>query len=461
MSTDTTDSRAGFPPEQPSGLFTDLYELSMAQAFVADGIVADAAFEIFFRDLTPARGYAIVSGIDAALEWLEQFRFTEADLEYLAGLGQFSAPFLDWLGKQRFTGDVDAIAEGTAVFPNEPLLRIRAPLPLAQLVETRMLNAIHSETVVATKAARIVDAAAGGGVVDFGARRAHGPDSATTAARASWIGGCIGTSNMIAGRRYGLPVMGTMAHSYVEAWPDELTAFHAFTRHYPDTVLLVDTYDTREGVKNVVRLARELGGDFHVRAIRIDSGDLAELARASRTLLDEAGLQNVRIIVSGGLNEYRMQELVASGAPIDDFGVGTDLMVSRDLPTFDFAYKLVEYDGHPRFKASPDKATLPGAKQVYRRYDGKRMVGDVIATLEEKQDGDPLLVPMMRDGARVDRERDLAAARARAAAQREALPPGLRAPEPYGQSYPVTISSHLQEETDRLYARMRAAFPPD
>lgn len=444
----------GASGEQPTALFTDLYELSMAQAYVADGILADASFEVFFRDLTPKRGYALLNGVEATVDWLERFRFSQADLEYLAGLGQFRDSFLDWLANLRFTGDVEAMPEGTAIFPHEPVMRITGPLPLVQLIETRVLNAVHYETVVTTKAARMVDAAAGAGVMDFGARRAHGVDAANRAARASWIAGCAGTSNMVAGQRFGLPVVGTMAHSYIEAWTDEPAAFRAFVRHYPDTVLLVDTYDTLRGVRNVIHLADELGADFRVRAIRIDSGDLAALAADSRALLDAAGLDQVGIVVSGGLDEQRIHDLVADGAPIDGFGVGTELVLSRDLPTLDFAYKLVEFDGQPRFKASPAKATLPGIKQVQRRWDGTRMIGDRISAAGERVDGESLLAPVMRAGARVAPSPGLATVRERATAQREALPTGLRLPTPAGDSYPVAISEHLQQEAGRLRAAM-------
>ncbi|MDZ7786637.1 MAG: nicotinate phosphoribosyltransferase [Halofilum sp. (in: g-proteobacteria)] len=366
-----------------SALFTDLYELSMAAAFVADGVDEPAEFEVFFRNLGPRRGYALAAGLETVLAWLERFRLDTAELDYLDSLGQFGPDFLDWLARARFSGDVDAMPEGTAVFPHEPMLRIRAPLPLAQLLETRVLNALHYESLVLTKAARIVDAAGGRGVVDFGARRAHGTDAALAAARAAWIAGCGGTSNMVAGQRFALPVVGTMAHSYIEAYPDELAAFRAFTAHYPETTLLVDTYDTPGGVRNVIRLARELGSAFRVGAVRLDSGDLGDLAHQARALLDEAGLHGVRIVASGGLDEHRIAELVAADAPIDGFGVGTDLVVSSDVPTLDFAYKLVAYAGEPRLKGSTGKATLPGAKQVFRRHEGERMVGDTIGGHDE------------------------------------------------------------------------------
>ena len=435
-----------------SALFTDLYELTMAQAYVADGITDSADFEFYFRALGPTRGYILAAGLESVVAACERFAFRGEDLDYLAGTGQFTDHFLEWLGNVRFEGTLTAIPEGTAVFPNEPLLRVTAPLPVAQLLETRVLNALHYESLIATKAARIVEAAAGRTVVDFGARRAHGADAAVAAARSAWISGCNGTSNMVAGRCHGLPVVGTMAHSYIEAWPTELEAFRAFVRHYPETTLLVDTYDTLGGVDNVIRLAAELGPEFRVQAVRIDSGDLGDLARRARERLDAAGLTGVSILASGGLDERGIAQLVSAGAPIDGFGVGTDLVVSRDLPTFDCAYKLVRYAGEPRMKTSSRKLSLPDAKQVFRRWDRDRMADDTIAGAHERLEGEPLLRPVMADGRRVDAPESLQTIRDRATAQRNALPDHLRSPNPIEDPYPVHISPELRELTDRLRA---------
>lgn len=436
-----------------SALFTDLYELSMAQVYRAEGIDAQADFELFFRDLDETRGYVLAGGLETVLDWLERFRFEANELEYLRSLDTFSEDFIDWLAGLRFSGEVDAMPEGTAVFPNEPLLRVRAPVALAQLLETRLLNAIHYESIATTKAARMVDAAGSAGVVDFGARRAHGVDAAVAAARSAWIAGCGGTSNMIAGQRFGLPVVGTMAHSYIETFADEREAFRAFAAHYPETTLLVDTYDTLAGVDRVVDLAERLGDEFRISAIRIDSGDLAELSRAARRRLDAAGLERVRILASGGLNEHRIAELVADGAPIDGFGVGTDLVVSRDCPTLDFAYKLVAYDDQPRLKGSTGKATLPGRKQVFRHWQGDAMVGDTIATEEENRDGEALLQPVMRGGTRLHPAEPLEALRTRAQAQRQALPADLRTAAAPRSHYPVAISDPLRALTERIIAQ--------
>lgn len=437
----------------PGGsLFTDLYELTMAQAYVTDGLTLPAEFEIYFRNPGPRRGYIVAAGLESVLGALEQFALTDPELEYLASLDQFEPPFIDWLARARFEGDVTAIAEGTPVFANEPLLRVRASLPVAQLLETRVLNAIHYESIVATKATRMVAAAGGRNVVDFGARRAHGVDASIAAARASWIAGCGGTSNMVAGRRLGLPVVGTMAHSFVQAHDDELEAFRRFTAQYPATTLLVDTYDTLEGVRNVIRLAEELGEAFQVRAIRIDSGDLEHSSRAARDLLDAAGLSEVGIILSGGLNEDRIEQLVEADVPVIGFGVGTDLVVSGDQPTLDFAYKLVSCNDQPRMKASTGKASLPGPKQVFREWHGGQMSGDTIAVAGEALAGEPLLQPVMRDGVRLEAAPELETIRNHLRTQLAALPPESRHLDTHSDEspYPVRVSEYLQGERDRL-----------
>ena len=353
--------------ETGSALLTDLYQLTMAQSYWREGMLEPAVFDLFVRRLPPGRNYLVACGLEQALEYLEALRFDNRDLAYLDSLGKFSPGFLDYLARFRFTGDVHAMAEGTVAFANEPLLEVIAPLPEAQLVETYLLNQLSYQTLVAAKASRIVTAAAGAAVVDFGLRRAHGTDAGMKAARAAYIAGVDATSNVLAGARYGIPVSGTMAHSYVLAHDSELEAFRAFTETYPDTVLLVDTYDTLGGVAQVVRLARELGEAFQVRAIRLDSGDLGALAGAARTILDDAGLGGVEIFASGDLDEHRIASLVAAGAPIDGYGVGTRMGTSADAPYLNCAYKLVAYAGRPRMKLSEQKATLPCRKQEIGR----------------------------------------------------------------------------------------------
>ena len=334
------------PPEVwTSALFTDLYELTMLQAYDAEGMTAPAVFELFFRQLPADRTYVMAAGLDDVLHYLETLRFTDDDLAWLQQQQQFSESFLHRLRDFRFTGDVYAVPEGTVVFENEPVLQVVASLPEAQLIETYVLNQIHLQSVAATKAARVVTAAQGRIVVDFGSRRSHGTDAALKVARVSYLAGAVGTSNVAAGRRYGIPVFGTMAHSYIQAHDDEMRAFRAFTQVFPETTLLVDTYDTLSGVQKVIELAQHLGPDFKVQAIRLDSGDLAALAKAARARLDQAGLGTVKIFASSGLDEHKIAALLEAQAPIDGFGVGTKLAVSADAPEIDFSYKLVVYDG--------------------------------------------------------------------------------------------------------------------
>ncbi len=437
--------------ESNVALFTDLYELTMLRSYFLEGLRAPAVFDLFVRTLPPQRNYLVACGLDDALVYLEQLSFPEQAIDDLASLDQFPPQFLEQLRSLRFTGDVLAVPEGTPVFANEPILEVVAPLPEAQLAETFLLNQIHLQTVIASKGARVVEAAAGRPVTDFGARRAHGTDAALKAARALYIAGVDATSNVLAGQRYGIPVAGTMAHSYVQAHEDEMAAFRAFVAADPETVLLVDSYDTTEGVRNVVRLARELGDRFRVRGVRLDSGDLAEHARAARGMLDEAGLQQVEIFASGGLDEHSVAELVARGAPIDGFGVGTRLDVSADAPYLDAVYKLVAYDGRGRIKLSTEKATLPGRKQVWRVSEGGEPVRDIVALHDEAIDGEPLLRPVMQGGRRLAASTvTLDEARAHAGAQRDRLPARLRGLAAAEPPYAVEVSEGLRAEYERL-----------
>lgn len=423
-------------------LFTDLYELTMGQAYAAEGMDQTAVFELYFRELPPDRRYAVAAGLTDVIEFLANFRFRDDDIEFLREAGNFSDEFLDRLPAIRFTGDVNAVAEGSVVFPYEPVVQVVAPILEAQLVETFLLNQVHFQTVVASKAARVVTAAAGRTVVDFGSRRAHGFDAALAVARASYLVGAAGTSNVLAGKRYGVPLFGTMAHSYIQAHDDEADAFEAFQSSFPETTLLVDTYDTLDGVDLVVRLAERLGDSFRVRAIRLDSGDLGELARESRRRLDEAGLGEVKIFASGGLDEHEVDRLLSEGYPIDGFGVGTKMSVSRDAPDLDFAYKLVEYAGKGRTKRSPGKRILPGKKQVYRVRDGETFSQDLVAPAEEPHDGDPLLIPVIRDGEVLPAGRvALDDSREHARAEIAGLPASFRSLEPGTTAPPVRFSS--------------------
>jgi nicotinate phosphoribosyltransferase len=440
-----------------SALFTDLYELTMSAAYFAEGMDRRAVFELFFRRMPPTRNFIIAAGLDEVLSYLEHLRFSADDLAYLADQDRFSREFLDFLAELRFTGDVDALPEGTPVFPDEPLIRVEAPVIEAQLVETMVLNQIHFQSIAASKAARVVMAADGRDVVDFGSRRAHGADAALKVARTSYLAGAAGTSNVLAGKIYGVPIFGTMAHSYVQSHDDEAGALRAFAEVHPDTTLLVDTYGTLEGVRTVVELSRDDERPLRVGGIRLDSGDLGELARQSRRLLDEGGLEHVKIFASSGLDEYTIRELVESGAPIDGFGVGTNMAVSDDAPGLDMAYKLVEYAGRPRMKLSTSKVMHPGPKQVFRSVDGGRMVHDVIARADEELAGQPLLEPVMRGGRRLAAgEISLEDARARAREQLGRLPDRLLGIEARELEYPVSFSPALERALEDLSGSLEA-----
>jgi nicotinate phosphoribosyltransferase len=408
-------------------------------------------FSLFVRRLPEQRNFLLACGLDDVLTFLETCRFDDAALEYLHSLGRFSRPFLKSLADFRFTGDVYAVPEGTPVFANEPLLEIQAPISEAQLVEAFVMNQINLQTLLASKAARVVQAAQGREIVDFGLRRIHGIDAGLKAARAFHVAGVHATSNVAAGQAYGLRVAGTMAHSYVQAHDDEYDAFRAFARLYPDTILLVDTYDTLAGVRKVVDLARELGPAFRISAVRLDSGDLLELAVGARRMLDEAGLHSVGIFASGNLNEREIARLLAAGAPIDGFGVGTDMGVSRDAPSLDIAYKLVEYAGQARLKLSTGKKLLPGRKQIFRVERDNTADYDVLGRRGEQLGGRPLLERVMAGGERCPAGQvTLNEARARAGAELDRLPARLRGIDPASPPYLVEISEALHHESEVL-----------
>ena len=373
----------------------------MIQAYWLERLYDEAVFSLFVRRLPRGRNFLLACGLEDALQYLETVRFTQDELDYLGRRPEFQEPFVRWLADFRFRGEVRAVPEGTPVFAGESILEVAAPLAEAQLVETLVLNQVHLQTTLASKAARVVLAARGRTVVDFGMRRMHGTDAALKGARAFFIAGVSATSNVLAGQVYGIPVAGTMAHSYIQVHASELDAFRAFSAIYPATTLLVDTYDTLEGVRRVIRLAEEQGADFRVRAIRLDSGDLGALAREARALLDGAGLGQVRIFASGGLDENEIARLVDQDAPIDAFGVGTAMGVSADTPTLDMVYKLTQYAGSGRIKLSPGKAVLPGPKQIFREEVDGIAVRDVIACATEQRPGRALLAPVMQQGRRL------------------------------------------------------------
>jgi nicotinate phosphoribosyltransferase len=436
-------------------LFADLYELTMVQGYLEEGLSGEAVFTVFVRRLPECRNFLLACGLDAVLGYLERLRFTDEDVAYLRSLGRFSNRLFDWLLDFRFEGSVYALPEGTPVFANEPILEIVAPVSHAQLVETAVMNQIHVHTVMASKGVRCVMAARGRTVIDFGARRTHGIDASLDAARAFHIAGIHGTSNVLAGKIYGLPLAGTMAHSYVQAHHDEREAFRAFARMFPGTTLLVDTYDTLTGVQRVIELAGERGGDFQIGAIRLDSGDLGTLAREARGLLDTAGLKEIRIFASSDLDEYGIAALVKADAPIDGFGVGTAMGVSSDAPFLDIVYKLSEYAGEGRMKVSRSKSVLPGRKQVFRLEEHGRGTGDVIGRLGEALEGRQLLRLVMQQGRRTsDGEDGLDAARRRAAEELARLPSRVTSLERAEPPYQVSISTALEQFAADVHKRV-------
>jgi nicotinate phosphoribosyltransferase len=433
--------------DENAALLTDLYELTMASSYFARDMNQTATFELFVRHLPEERRFLIACGIADGLRYLEELRFLPEAIAYLRQLGLFAEPFLSFLANLRFSGEVWAMQEGEAVFAEEPLLRVTAPLIEAQIVETFLLNCIGFQTLVASKAARITLAARGRPFVDFSPRRDHGADAALRGARAAFIGGASGTSNVLAGAVYGLPLNGTMAHSYVMAFDREQDAFRAFARDYGSgATLLIDTYDTLEGARRAVGVARQLQAEgVRIGAVRLDSGDLATLAGGVRRILDQAGFAEIRIVASGDLDEHRIAELLACGAPIDAFGVGTQLGTSADAPALGGVYKLVE-DAHGlRVKLAAGKETVPGRKQVYRFLEGGRYARDVIALHDEPiAAGVPLLGKVMAAGRRLADAEPLSAAAARCAATLAHLPAEIRLLAPGGAPYPVSRSPALE-----------------
>jgi nicotinate phosphoribosyltransferase len=424
-----------------AALLIDLYELTMAASYHARGLNDIATFELSARHLRPGRTFLMCAGLETAIGYLESVCFDDDAVGYMRGLGLFGEDFLSYLREIRFTGDVHAIPEGEVVFAGEPLLRVTAPRIEAQIAETFVLNAYGHATATASKAARVVLAADGRPVVDFSARRNAGADASVQAARSSWIAGWAGTSNIAAGKQLGIPVYGTMAHSYVLSFADEAAAFEAYAQDFPTScVLLIDTFDVEQGARHAAGIAAR-GHD--VRAVRIDSGDLGELARAVRAILDDAGLQRTGIFLSGDLDEYRIRDLLAAGTPASAFGVGTELATPADAPSLGLIYKLVDDAQGAKAKLSTGKSTVPAVKQVWRRVGD----GDVIGLEGEELDGRPLLAPVMRDGRRVGPPGSIAEARNRAAAEVRTLPARLREirdPGDEPEPYPVELSPGLR-----------------
>lgn len=439
--------------EPESLLLTDLYQLAMLQAYAEHGLSRPAVFEFFVRKLPARRGFLVAAGLEQAADFLEGARFSAADRDALRRMGQFPDAFIDSLADFRFSGDVDAMPEGTVFFADEPILRVTAPLPEAQLMETRLVNLLHFATVIASKAARLVLAAPGKQLVDFGLRRAHGAEAGMLAARASYVAGFAGTATLAAALRFGMPAYGTMAHSFIQAHDDEATAFEHFARSRPHgLVLLIDTYDTERAAETVAQLAPRLAAEgIRIQGVRLDSGDLGAHARRVRAILDAHDLRDIIIFASGGLDEEALAVLTRERAPIDGYGVGTSLTTSSDAPALDCAYKLQEYDGIARRKRSEGKATWPGRKQVWRRYaeDGS-FAGDIIGLESDVHAGEKLLLPVLRAGRRVRPPPGLDAVRAHAAEQLRRLPGPLCRLE--AAAYPVEVSDRvraLAQECDR------------
>jgi len=416
---------------RPGNLLTDLYQLTMGQAYFLRDMHQPAVFELFSRKLPAARRFLIAAGLEQAVHYLQNLSFSASEIDYLAGTGLFRPRFLDYLSGLRFSGSLHAMPEGTPFFADEPILRVTAPIIEAQLVESRILNIVHFQTLIASKAVRCVLAGGGRRMIDFGMRRAHEADAALYAARATYIAGFDSTATVEAGRRFGIPLSGTMAHSFIEAHEHEEDAFREFVASYPgEATLLVDTYDTRRATEMVGRLARERATrneQSRIRAIRIDSGDLAEDTRAARTILDRHLCHDVGIVLSGGLDEHQVADLVRANVPADAFGIGTSVDVSADAPALDMVYKLQEYAGKPRRKRSPGKATWPGTKQVFREHGAHdRIIGDSVGLDSETVPGQRLLVPVLERGRAVVALPSLKGTREFCAHQVARLPPAMR-----------------------------------
>jgi nicotinate phosphoribosyltransferase len=441
----------------PSPLLTDLYQLAMMQAYVEAGRTETAVFEFFVRRLPPERRFLVAAGLAQVVEWLRALRFGEAECAWLRASDLVSPALVDRLAGLRFAGDVDAMPEGRVFFADEPILRVSAPLPIAQFVETRLINLLHVQTVIASKAAHLRLAAPTRMLIDYGLRRAHGAEAGLFAARAAWIAGFDGTATLRAAAAWGIPAQGTMAHAFVQAFDDESEAFAAFAAARPkDLVLLIDTYDcARAATRIVALLPRFAAAGIRIAGVRIDSGDLVAEARRVRAILDAGGLAHVRIIASGGIDEADLVAHARADAPIDGYGIGTCLATASDAPALDCAYKLQDYAGVARRKRSAGKTTWPGRKQVWRRYaaDGT-IAGDTLSLETDPQPGEALLVPVMRGGAVVDADLlDLGAARQLCRDDLARLPEALRAPTQCGFAPEIAPAlRRLASEIDRRVA---------
>ena len=441
-------------------LFVDLYELTMAQAYLQSGQTGHATFSLYFRNFPANRAYYVFCGLESAVNYLEDLKYSESDLDTLDSMGLFDSMLLDYLASFEFTGSVRGMKEGEIFFPNEPVIEVSGPIVECQIAETLLINQVNMESMLATKAARVVEAAAGREVVDFASRRTHGLDAGLKFARASYIAGFDGTSNVRAATMYGIPAVGTMAHSYISTFDSETAAFSSYADSFPtSSTFLVDTYDTLEGVRSAIEVGQGMRAcGSSLRAIRLDSGGMTALSIRAREMLDQAGLQDVRILASSGLDEYSISDLVRSGAQIDGFGVGTRVGASADAPFTDFVYKLVEYDGKPMMKLSPGKASLPEAKQVFRICDSNGTFDyDVISHADQaihNTKGSPLLHLVMKNGQPTAPLPDLDAIRQYHREQIQRLPPTLLGATSQG-SYRVETSAELLTLSEQLKNRGR------
>ncbi len=441
------------PLGQRLALLTDLYQLTMAACYFDQDMHEEATFSLFIRKYPEGRGYFVAAGLVEALEYLTTLRFTEADLAYLDSTGMFQTKFLDYLKGVRFTGEVHALPEGSIFFKDEPILEVSAPILEAQLAETFIINAVSFQTLIASKASRSVHAAQGRPLVDFSLRRTHGADAGLKVARASYLAGFLGTSNVLAGKRYDIPIFGTMAHSYITSFEQEINSFRVFSRVFPrSTTLLIDTYDNLSGAKNAVKVAKEMESrGERLEFVRLDSGDMAAISKEVRQILDDHGLDYVRILASGGFDEFKITRLIEAGCRIDSFAVGTKMGVSADAPYFDIAYKLVKYADRPVMKLSTGKVTLVDQKQVWRFADEKgRLSRDVISLRDEKvAGGTPLLQQVMHDGKISSPQPSLQEARRFFQEQFALLPEDYKdLKEP--PRYPVELSPGLKDLQNRV-----------
>jgi nicotinate phosphoribosyltransferase len=444
-----------------SALFIDLYELTMAASFFENRMFEPATFSLFIRDYPPARRYFVSAGLADVLEYLENLRFTPEELEYLEKTGLFKPEFLSYLENFRFRGDAYAIPEGRLFFVNEPLFEVTASLIEAQVIETFVINATHLQVMIATKASRCVHAAWPRNLVDFSLRRTHGTDAGMKVARASAIGGFVGTSNVLAGKIYGIPVFGTMAHSFIQSFENEIDAFRAFARTFPENaVLLVDTYDTLSGNRIAAQVGQEMSREGKkLKGIRLDSGDIARLSKSTRKVLQKAGLEEATIFASGGFDEYKIQDVLSRGGDVDSFGVGTKMGVSADAPYLDMAYKLVQYAGRPVLKLSSGKETLASEKQVFRFKTSKdKMRKDIIGLRDDNfNEGEPMLTRVMRKGKTSVKLPPLTRIRERFLDEFFCLDEKYKTIKEDGGEYPVEISPRLRDLQSRVVRQLRVS----